>query len=756
MTVVLALGAVAVLLAVVMLLVEPEPIVGLGTGQRQDAESAVYLLTFAAILPLALYLGPWIARRIEEGPKGAALPAIAGLLACALATAVLVVRLSLELGVSSVSRVLLAVGVLWWLLAAAVLARARSERPWPALAVLRRAEAAIWVALAVLLFLCLLAVTRRDVIELLPLAVGLIAVAPLTALILRCSGRRIAGGWGRALDLLLVATLLLAVPDLVVISPDAAEATQLARFLDGVVQFHHDFLLGPANQVLGGDAVLVDTASQYGVASIWFLAGWFELAPIGYGTFGLLDGLLTALTFASAFAVMRLAGVSRLLAAVAIALGVAVLVYGREFPVGALPQEGPLRFGIPMLVILAVVAGARFPRRRKLCEGIALAAFGLSAIWSIEAFAMTGATLAALMCVQAALLPAGERVAAARRWIALGLVACIAAHVLLAVLTLMVSGELPDWTQYLAFLNAFLAGDLGNLTYDFVRFSPALAVAGAQLVGAAAVVLLIWQRPELARREPATALALGGTSVYGIVLFYYFVDRSAFHVLVYVSLPLLMVGTICLALILRNRDALPRGVPAGTLAFALAVTALLVSVAWPSIGPGFERSALAHAPPGGRGLRDALDRLWDFPPVNPSAPAGERMLARHLPGEQRSVVLIQPNMITEVLMRSGRSNRLPLADPIEDGFVEAERLPGLRRAAAQLEEGDRLLLDDAALLGLAAVRADPNSKLLEQLIPGAPTAPLVLYALREIDSRFHLRPVARSDGFVVVELEARA
>jgi hypothetical protein len=409
-----------------------------------------------------------------------------------------------------------------------------------------------------------------------------------------------------------------------------------------------------------------------------------------------------------------------------------------------------------MLVILALVAGDRFPRARSLCEGIALTAFGLAAIWSIEAFAMTGATLAALVSVRAALVPAGERFALARRWVVLGLIACVGAHALLALLTLGVSGELPDWTQYLAFLNAFLAGDLGNLTYDFVRFSPALAVAAAQLIGAAAVVLLLWQRPALARREPATVLALAGTSAYGIVLFYYFVDRSAFHVLVYVCLPLLMVGTIWLALILRNRETLPRGVPAGAVAFALALAALLVAVAWPSIGPGFERSALAHAPPGGRGLRGALDRLWDFPPVNPSAPAGERMLARHLPGERRSVVLIQPNMITEVLMRSGRSNRLPLADPIEDGFVEAERRPGLREAAAGLEAGDRVLLDDAALLGLAVVRRDPESELLDQVVPGAPTAPLELYALREIDRRFQLRPVARRDGFVVVELEPRS
>ncbi len=61
------------------------------------------------------------------------------------------------------------------------------------------------------------------------------------------------------------------------IAPDAPYVTALERYIHGVVQFHHDFLLGPANQVLGGDAVLVETASQYGVASIWFLAGWFGL-----------------------------------------------------------------------------------------------------------------------------------------------------------------------------------------------------------------------------------------------------------------------------------------------------------------------------------------------------------------------------------------------------------------------------------------------------------------------------------------------
>ena len=133
------------------------------------------------------------------------------------------------------------------------------------------------------------------------------------------------------------------------------------------------------------------------------------------------------------------------------------------------------------------------------------------------------------------------------------------AHALLALVTLAAVGELPDWGRYLAFLNAFLADDLGNLTYDFVRFSPGLAVAAGYLIGAAALVLLMRERPGLARREGARVVALGGTGAYGIVLFFYFVDRSAFHVLVYVCLPLVMSGTIWLAFIMRKRETCPRG-----------------------------------------------------------------------------------------------------------------------------------------------------------------------------------------------------
>ena len=75
--------------------------------------------------------------------------------------------------------------------------------------------------------------------------------------------------------------ILLLVTDVTVFTPDAAAWG---------LQLHHDSLLGPVNDVAGGRSMLVDAYSIYGVGSVYFLAGLFELVPLGYGSFGLLVG----------------------------------------------------------------------------------------------------------------------------------------------------------------------------------------------------------------------------------------------------------------------------------------------------------------------------------------------------------------------------------------------------------------------------------------------------------------------------------
>jgi len=506
--------------------------------------------------------------------------------------------------------------------------------------------------------------------------------------------------------------------------------------------------------VLGGSAVLVDTASQYGVGPIYLMAGWFQLAPIGYGTFGFLDGALTALVYAAAYSLLRIAGTARPLAAAALALGVVALVFNLPYAVGALPQQGPLRFGLPMLVVLGLVAGARWPARERATRAAALAVVGLSSIWALEAFAYTVAVFAVMAIVLAATMAPGGRPRWLVRQAALAAAACVCAHLLFAGATLAATGELPDWGEYLAYLDEFLFGHLGDLTYDVSPWSPGLAVGTGYMASAAAIVLLLLRHPGYVERERTALLALAGTTAYGITMFSYFVDRSVDTLLLYISLPALLTATLWLSLLLRSGDLVPRRIRGGGLAFALAVAVLLLAAAWPSVDNRFPESALAHAFPRGRSFRDAVHRLWHPPPLDPRAASGQQLVEDYMPG-RHIPVLVDPDLGIEILIRSGRANELPFGDPWEDSFVPDERIPELRAAVADLRPGDQLLTDEVALKLLPTLRTPQSSG----LFPGASAgrlAPLQIWALRWIDRRFKLRPVHRgAGGLVVVRLLPR-
>jgi hypothetical protein len=754
LTVTFAFACFALLMPVLMLAVHPTPIPPFGE-QHQDAESALYVAMFLLILPLALIVAPRLADAIAAGPNAAALPSLAGLLAMTLAATILLVRLFDLLAGGELTVVLGASGV-WGAAATAVLVRATRARPWSPLLRISNLAHLVWATAAVLVIGTLLAVTTLSSLS--PAALGLGAVAAVAALVL-AAGRslpQLPTPWSRGIDLALVVLLFLAVPDLVIFRPEKAAGNPTIAFDTGIIQFHQDFLLGPANQVLAGGAVLVDTASQYGVGSIYLLAGWFQLAPIGYGTFGLLDGILTALLYVAGYCLLRIAGASRLLATAALAVGVVALVFNLPYPVGALPEQGPLRFGLPIALILATVVGARWPGRSRVASATALVIVGLSSIWAFEAFVYTIATFVAMACFSAWMLPPAER----RRWLvrqgALAAAASVSAHLIFAGATLAASGQLPDWGQYLAFLNNFLFGKLGDLTYDFSSWSPGLAVGAAYVASAAAIVLLLGRHRGVVEREQTAMLALCGTTAYGIALFSYFVDRSGDGILPYVALPALLTGTLWLSLLLRLQAIVPRRLRLGGLAFALSVGVLVLSVAWSAVGDRFPDSALAHAFPRGKSFRDALHRLWHPPPLDPRAPAGERLLDRYMPDQRRVPVLMLPDLGIEILIRSGRANELPLSDPWEDSFVGSERVPALREAVAELQPGERLLMDQGALDAFAALRAHPRHFLAEPVATGA-VAPLQEYVLQRIGQRFQLRVIHRDElGFIVVVLVPRA
>ena len=559
------------------------------------------------------------------------------------------------------------------------------------------------------------------------------------------------------LDVLVLLAVLALVPDLLIFRPEAAAAGDLAAALEtGIVQFHHDFLLGPANEVLHGHPMLAPTASQYGVTSIYLLAAWFQLAPIGYGTLGLLTGALTALWFGAGYGILRLAGTARLLsagrarrrdrrarlqphlsrrraaavgpAAVRAADGARPLRGGRRAPAGAAPSVGcgGARRPGPVGGVVARVVRLHGGRVRR--AGVPPAPG-----WTP--------------------LPARGCGSLARAAVA-GALACVAAHLVFALATLAASGALPDWGEYLVYLREFLFGTVGDLTYDVERWTPGLVVGAGYAVSGLAIAELVRRDGELVRRERPALVALTGTTAYGIVLLSYYVDRSQSHILVHVALPALLTAALWLGLLLRAGPAVTPAARTGGLALGLTVAALVTAVAWSSAPERFPRTPFSEAAPGGSSLRASLDRLWHPPPLAPAAPAGARVLMERMPGEDASVLMVAPDLATEILLRSGRVDRLLLGDPWETSFVADDELPALRARVDALRPGDRMLMDAAGRSTLATLRADPARDPLTELLPDL--APLQAWALQRIIARYDLRPVAPAqDGFTVVELRPR-
>jgi hypothetical protein len=726
-------------------------LVGHVNQQDQTAKSLLYLAAFVVILPAALQLVPRLADAIARGPNGAALSVLGAVLVGSLAALLIAVRISHRLPWGDGLTVMLLAVLIWGLGAGAALIRAVRGGSWPALLKLRGAATTAWLTAGVLVFAALLCVTSTASLHAAVLAAGaLIGLGVLVAsLRLRLPSRlRV----GRAIDVVVIIVFALAIPNLVIFKTSGALPNIYVP--PGVIQNQQDYLLGSANQLLGGGALLVNVpVSQYGVGLVYFLDGWFHLAPIGYGTLGFLDGVLTALLFMLAYVVLLLAEVRRSLAVVAMAVAVVTLIYGLVYGVGALPETGPLRFGLPMLLVAAKVCQMRLPGRRAF-EIAAFVVIGVSAVWAFEAFAYTVVVFAAVLAVQVWLRRGGQRRQWLVRQIVAAVAACLAAHLLLAGITLAIIGQLPDWGQYLTYVRSFLlGGEAGAISYGFARWSAGLAVGAGALASAAALVLLLRRLPGVVRQEPVTTVAIAGTTAYAIALLSYTDNRSSTYLLLYVTLPLLMAATLWLALLLRRPECTPT-VRSGGLAFAIAVSVLLISSSWSLIGRNFSQSALAHAYPGG-GLRAAVHRLWHPPPIDPRAPEGVRLLDRYIPGDRALIVLpVDADLGVEILMRSERTNLMFIGDPVDDSLVPSLWLDKLTADVARLRTGQHLLIDRSTLTVLAQLLAHPGIDPEAHAIDAG--AKELEWLLKEIARRFEIRPISQAaDGLIIAKLAPR-
>jgi len=754
------LGAASLLASVAYLLLPPIELPEPFEDHHQTAETAVFLITLVIVLPLAVWTVPRLADRIASRSRTAA--AGAAVLACAtLVAGLLLVRVSTGLPWGGGMPTLLAVTALWWIGVGAVAARAAAGDA----RLLERVGARagyVWGLTAVLMLAVIAAFAIWASVSPLVLAAA-IAIAAVGLFAIRRHEPTAPTRFGWVVDLAMVGLLLLAVPNLVVLRPEV----DAESFLTMTIDMHQNFFVAPASDLLAGGTLLVDTFSQYGVVSIAFIAGWFDIVGVGNGTLGLLEGLMSALVFAAGYLVVRASGVGRALAVTGFAVATVVLVFGLVYPIGGLLQHGAIRFGMPMAILAATSVELRFERFAVPARVLAFAAVGLSSVWALEAFGYTAFTFAVIVAALAVLEPAGERLRYAVRRAIAAVAACVAAHLILAAVTLAIAGSLPDWAVYLSTLREFLGGRIGELTYDFSAWSPGLAIGALYAVSAVGVALLVLRRRDLALAERTAIVLLAGSTAYGVALFSYLVNRSADHIVPYVSLPAFMVVMIWLGLLGRTAGADAKPVRA-LLALALCASALMVSVAASSVDLRLSQSALAHVVPGGQSTRAALARLRHMPELAPGADEAELLLDRYWAGRRQALVITEPDRGIEALAQTGRRNLLPLTNPLESSFIPAQSLERLDEALAGIEPGELMLTDENALRTFATLQRHPDQMLrtgseLDPLSPQAVrfVAPgglalLQKYALGWLGVRFDAEVVARSEsGLLVVELVPR-
>jgi hypothetical protein len=640
--------AFAVLLIALLVLIE---------GPSESTETRSWVLAFAVALPGGLALAAYQARMLA-----AAAPAA---LARALAAGVTVLAVALFLrrlgGTDQLHHALVALACAGALAApflAAWLWRDPADRAYG----VPRAIALASLAGLVLTFVPGPALWPDRLI-------GAVALATAMLLIL-CLRQPLPQRTRRPLDIAICVVIALVVIQLPNILPSAPNLIH-----------HHNFFLGPANDVVHGRAMIGDAWSQYGVGAVDFLALVFTLVPIGYGTLALIVVALTTAQYLCVYATLRLAGLGQVLAVMAISVAALGNLFSPINVYVVYPSATALRMGLPYLLILFAVLGARKPAWARAARVAMLAGLAIGAIWSFETFVYCAATYGALVLVEA--MCAGTHVV--RRVLregALGLAVSAVAVLMLSLLTLLFDGNL-DWGPYFEYLRLYTAEGLGEL--PVVVFSAGPIMGAAIFLSAVTLLWLIRYFPW--SLSPPMRLALAGFTGFAISTFTYYIGRSHPNNLLVLLVPVVALGGLWVQVLLSAPIARWRFVPIGAMILAAAMIAVNSKA---SVAAKWRETALALAiPHQGGSLRLDFDHLAENPALDPRAPGAAALLDRVPPGKP-AAVLIEPELTTEVLMRAGRANLLPISNPAEDYLIGSSQAR-VRAAAESLPAGTFLL-----------------------------------------------------------------
>ena len=537
--------------------------------------------------------------------------------------------------------------------------------------------------------------------------------------------------WRWVVDALVLATTALVVSDV----------NDYSRAL----RYDYDFFLGPVNAMRHGHPLLVDTFSQYGVGMFYALSGAFHGVPLTYGGLQVVLCIAYALEFALVYGVLRLACRSQLVAVLGLAVAL-VANLGVINPYIAYPSTGPLRFGLPWVVIIAGTLRARSTEDRRLLDAVMLLTVGVAAVWSAETFVYSLAAYAAITVFSIVDRPewSNDRSLHIAKRIAAAMVVAFVAVGATSAFLLAVAGDWPRWTDYLGLVALYAMRGFGSLLIP--AWSPGYLVGGLYVLSLTALVGL---PGDVRRRLRPTIAATAGATAFGAIAFTYFLGRSAPSNLHHVAVPAVVVScgwwTVAWPHVRRLSPAY------GWIAVVAAslVGVSVIASSSNATGGWLGGTPLVQVVGSPDVTASRVKSLLTKTADDPRVVEGARLVRAYSTSGRQPAVLIHADDLTAVLLAARRGNALPIVNGNQDGLFDE---PALKRVVAAT---DTLPTGSFALTEMMFMRRPARE--FAQLDPIRNKLRFGDYFIARsyeaLAERFELRVVERGRfGYVVVQL----
>ncbi len=482
-------------------------------------------------------------------------------------------------------------------------------------------------------------------------------------------------------------------------------------FFNDFARHHQNFFLGPANDVLHGKDVLINSYSQYGLFMPYVLAFIFRfhIVPMTYQGFTLFVSALYGLYYLLIYYMLRKIIHSQWLAI----LSIAVILYFNYLAVWwgfmpIVPAQGPFRYIWPYIILAAEVMKNQpqlSKRREKFLDIVELTTTGLAAIWSVEVFIYTLLTLVACQLYRnlALDIPLRAKLKPFLRQVGYALLASLIFGILFLALLIIRSHQIPEFSELVNYLR-FLT------TYSYTTFLEEKVIPTPEYIqrfwiigpgtffgSLIGCIFNLFARNNYFEKKAITPIA--GLTVFAVLQFsYFFVFPGDLHFAL-VCPPVIILAGFWLSELLHVNFPfhLKTSVSFG---YILLVSFLMVLYA-----PFFTENRFSHS--GLQYLSEYISKTFENQPRsdniakrflvyhawNSETLEAERLVNLYFKNQREIAIFIAPEDQVETLTRVGKTHVYPISDPT---LVEVVPEIEARVMAfpVKFQKGDRILVSN--------------------------------------------------------------